>query len=252
MLSVPGPSPLLFNSLTFQFSSAGPGTYYMLYHSHEMNRIVLQVDYNTERDYVSPGDVFTGTQSFPLNTEHAILGFGLEKCPPGYFIDTRSSSGCAECPPGLTTFQQHSAECIRCPVGTYGGKDGVCSPCIVDTSTFGGAATNESCIRCNLIYNQLKGQVVDDEMLDGEKLKQRVRQMRGCDNFVPDITVVITTPPPIECGNKIIEAGEECDDRNRNSFDGCHECKAQKIICGDGVKVHINHISSFPLKSAQV
>lgn len=248
MLSVPGQIPLLWNSLTFQFPSAGPGTYYMLYHSHEMNRVVLQVDYNTERDYVSPGVVFAGAQSFPPDTGHAILGFGLEKCPLGYFIDTRSPSGCAECPPGFTTFQRHSAECIGCPVGTYGGKGGVCSPCIVDTSTFGRAATNESCIRCNLIYDQLEDRVVDGEMLVGDKLLHRVRQMRGCENFVPDVTVVITTPPPIECGNKITEAGEDCDDQNQDPLDGCHECKAQKMVCGDGVKVHINHISSFPLK----
>ena len=245
VLNKPGPTPLLWNSLNFQFPSAGPGTYYMLYHSHKMNRIVLQLDYNAERDYVSPGNVFAQAQSIPGDTGHQILGFGLETCPPGYLVNTASPTGCDECPPGYYSIGYNNTACIGCPVGTFGGEGGVCSSCRVGKSNFGGAATNESCIFCRIIFDQLQGQVVNGETLVGDKLKDAVQNMRGCGEFVPDVTVIITTPAPVECGNKIIEPDEDCDDGNTDPSDGCHECKAQHIVCGDGVKVHLSRISPF-------
>lgn len=38
-----------------------------------------------------------------------------------------------------------------------------------------------------------------------------------------------------ECGNKTLELGEECDDGNKNSGDGCSDCKVEK--CGDGLLI---------------
>jgi hypothetical protein len=220
----------------------------MLYHSHTMNQIVLQLDYNAERDYVPPGNVFAEAQKIPADTGHRILGFGLETCPPGYKINTASPTGCDKCPLGYYSIGYNNTACIGCPVGTYGGEEGVCSSCLVGKSSFEGAATNESCILCSIIYDQLQGQVVNGEILVDDKLKDVVQNMSGCSEFVPDITVIVTTPPPIECGNNILEADEECDDGFRDeftdAFDGCHKCKAQHMVCGDGVKVHLIRI--FP------
>ncbi|NMC69299.1 MAG: DUF4215 domain-containing protein, partial [Myxococcales bacterium] len=40
------------------------------------------------------------------------------------------------------------------------------------------------------------------------------------------------------CGNGVVEAGEECDDGNRNDFDGCSgRCFVEIARCGDGVRM---------------
>lgn len=43
-----------------------------------------------------------------------------------------------------------------------------------------------------------------------------------------------TGPPPIECGNGIIEAGESCDDNNTAPGDGCAADCSREAYCGDG------------------
>ena len=83
VIQQPGSRPLLWNSFTFIFSSAGAGTYHMVYYSHRMGRIVLQIDHNPRRDYAPPGTVFAHVSSIPADTGHRILGGGLELCPPG-------------------------------------------------------------------------------------------------------------------------------------------------------------------------
>lgn len=55
-LDQPGPGALLWNSVTFLFASAGPGTYFLRYHSYKLDRIVAQIDYNPERDSAAPGE----------------------------------------------------------------------------------------------------------------------------------------------------------------------------------------------------
>ncbi|WAS97664.1 DUF4215 domain-containing protein [Nannocystis punicea] len=47
------------------------------------------------------------------------------------------------------------------------------------------------------------------------------------------VTVTVTTEPPSECGNGILEDGEECDDGNSSDTDECPtNCKI--AVCGDG------------------
>lgn len=41
---------------------------------------------------------------------------------------------------------------------------------------------------------------------------------------------------PPECGNTVVESGEECDDGNVNDADGCSSTCAIEHICGNGVK----------------
>lgn len=47
--------------------------------------------------------------------------------------------------------------------------------------------------------------------------------------------VVIKVNKPIKCGNEIVETGEECDDGNTTSGDGCSEICEEEILptCGD-------------------
>jgi cysteine-rich repeat protein len=63
--------------------------------------------------------------------------------------------------------------------------------------------------------------------------------MSGCENFELQLgTVATTTPIPVECGNNILEVGEQCDDGNINSLDGCDStCLAERPVCGDGMTI---------------
>lgn len=49
-------------------------------------------------------------------------------------------------------------------------------------------------------------------------------------------------PPPFtanQCGNGVVESGEECDDGNTADFDGCSaDCLLERGTCGDGVVEH--------------
>jgi cysteine-rich repeat protein len=46
-------------------------------------------------------------------------------------------------------------------------------------------------------------------------------------------TTVTTTTLPPNCGNGIVEAGEQCDDNNATPCDGCTSCHVD--VCGDGI-----------------
>ena len=47
---------------------------------------------------------------------------------------------------------------------------------------------------------------------------------------------VSTTESPSECGNGVIEAGEECDDGNQMDGDGCDSnCTVGEVLCGNSV-----------------
>ncbi|MDC0667248.1 DUF4215 domain-containing protein [Nannocystis radixulma] len=49
-----------------------------------------------------------------------------------------------------------------------------------------------------------------------------------------EVTGSSTTGMPAECGNEMIEPGEECDDTNAIPGDGCFQCMKEST-CGDGV-----------------
>jgi hypothetical protein len=221
----PGPTPVLWNTFNFFLASPGPGTFYFIYYAHNLNKIVLQIDHNTCRDYVAPGNVFSHSRTFPEDTGHAILGGGLERCPPGYKLYPSLAAGCLECPRGSYTTEYDSAECIACPVGTFGGLGGVCKTCPSGQSTLGLAASIENCLSCVDIYKRLEYTTIDGTVLVGERLIREVQGLNGCswfqglDQAEDNIGggIITNTPPPSNCGNGVVEAPEECDDGN---YDG--------------------------------
>jgi len=192
---------------TFVFASAGPVTYYMLYHSCKLDRVVFQIDYNAARDSVSPGVVFVSAATIPMDTGHAILSGGLELCPPRFKILKALATGCIACPPGFYTIEFNQTDCIGCPLGTFGGKNGICEACVVGKSNFGGAADNTNCLLCYTMYQKLDGQIDNGVLLSGVKLIQNVQRMSGCSDFQPAAAgpVVVTTPAPAICGTGVQE-----------------------------------------------
>ena len=104
----------------------------MVYHSHRLNRVILQIAYNPARDHVPPGSVFAEVASIPPDTGHRILGGGLELCPPGYIRFLSLATGCLACPPGKFSEGYNQSACTICPVGTFGGglsMNGDVQPC---------------------------------------------------------------------------------------------------------------------------
>ncbi len=62
----------------------------------------------------------------------------------------------------------------------------------------------------------------------------------GCDGligwYVDDVEVYSCSDelPPSDCGNAVLDNGEQCDDGNRKNLDGCSSiCKIER--CGDGI-----------------
>lgn len=78
---------------------------------------------------------------------------------------------------------------------------------------------------------QEKGNAVETIHGD-ETTKIRSLKFRGRDSYAID---EVKLCPVLECGNGIVEAGEQCDDRNLVSGDGCDDTCKITNYCGDGI-----------------
>src|SRR5690606_5567276 len=75
----------------------------------------------------------------------------------------------------------------------------------------------------------------EEDRPDGCGADCKIEQGYDCD---PETFVCALT----ECGNEVVERGEQCDDPNDMPFDGCYRCRLEPdctdgvctSVCGDG------------------
>jgi len=141
---------------------------------------------------------------------------------------------------------------VRCGDSKIGGNE-TCD----DGNSKGGDGCSATCTlepgwTCSVIGLPCSAAKCGDGILAGlEECEYAVGETApktGCDvncKIVAGYDCATTAPfacAATNCGNKIVERGEQCDDGNNLAFDGCYKCKAEpscvngvcKSVCGDG------------------
>jgi fibro-slime domain-containing protein len=120
-----------------------------------------------------------------------------------------------------------------CDDGNYADHDGCSGTCLT-----------ESGWKCPMVGARCEADSCGDGIVAGFEECDFVERVAGCtDCLIDDLYDCSATGCALtDCGNQIVERGEQCDDLGELPFDGCYECRKEpkckdgvcEAVCGDG------------------
>ncbi|MEE9297265.1 MAG: DUF4215 domain-containing protein [Phycisphaerae bacterium] len=114
------------------------------------------------------------------------------------------------------------------PSACYASGDLICDTNAQANPTSGCGDAN-SCSTPDPFHNYMD---YSDDLCMEEFTPEQARRMRcSVEHYRPDVYGIGN----VECGNGVVEAGEQCDDGNTTPGDGCDENCQYEHTCGDGV-----------------